>query len=351
MRERQQACKDDPGSTQRQEVVTVWGAEVPVSELGGLTSQLSWLPGLASRGSHSWGVWGRGVLSPEQIQSGRLPEIWHTSHCCPWDEGGPVFRLGCKTTASPLLCHPCWPSVVSHPTQGPCRNRLISGMSCLHTQPLESFAPKTSVFARLCPLVPGSFRFHRSAARPWANGHDSAPGIMDHKRASGPQLGTAAPRFPHSDYSGQVSVHSLGQDYQAMAPFSEITAILPWFKSSSPAFLSLLTRDISSFFLLTLSDQSPGRMLRSKLTLHLEAQHVNTPTCGYRESLKGHAERDAVLIFGKGSAVSTGGQWTSALSWLFALCISLWFECLMNGEKFNCMKWFLLEPERVHRPK
>ena len=33
-------------------------------------------------------------------------------------------------------------------------------------------------------------------------------------------------------------------------------------------------------------------MLRSKLTLHLEAQHVNMPTCGYREHLKGHAETE-----------------------------------------------------------
>ena len=152
MRERQQACKDDLGSTERQEVVTIWGAEVPVSKLGGLTGRLSRLPGLASRESHSWGVRGGGVLSPGQIQSGRLPEIWYTSHCCPWGEGGPVFRLGYKSTASTLLGHPRWPSLVSHPTQGPCRNCLISGMSCLHTQPLESFAPKTSIFAQLCPL-------------------------------------------------------------------------------------------------------------------------------------------------------------------------------------------------------
>ena len=123
---------------------------------------------------------------------------------------------------------------------------------------------------------------------------------MGHKRAPGPQLGTAAPWFPHPDYSGQVCAHSLGQDCQAMAPFSEITAVLSGFKPSSPAFLSLLTWDISSFFLFTLSDQSPGRMLRSRLTLHLEAQHVNTRTCGYRERLKGHAETDRVLIFGRG---------------------------------------------------
>lgn len=41
-------------------------------------------------------------------------------------------------------------------------------------------------------------------------------------------------------------------------------------------------------------------MLRSKLTLHLEAQHVNTRMCGYRERLEGHAETDRVLIFGRG---------------------------------------------------
>ena len=115
---------------------------------------------------------------------------------------------------------------------------------------------------------------------------------MDHKRAPGSQLGTTAPWFPHSDYSGQVCAHSLGQNYQAMAPFSDITAVLSWFKSSSPAFLSLLTQDIGSFFLLAVSDQSPGRMLKSKLTLHLEEQHVNMPTCRYRERLKGHAETE-----------------------------------------------------------
>ena len=34
-----------PPCTERQEVVTIWGAEVPVSKLGGLTGRLSRLPG------------------------------------------------------------------------------------------------------------------------------------------------------------------------------------------------------------------------------------------------------------------------------------------------------------------
>ena len=72
-------------------MVTIWGAEVPVSKLGGLTGRLSRLPGLASRESHSWGVRGGGVLSPGQIQSGRLPEIWYTSHCCPWGSSEPLL--------------------------------------------------------------------------------------------------------------------------------------------------------------------------------------------------------------------------------------------------------------------